>query len=507
MRNIVEYLEQTYRNYPEKEAFVSGENSITFAELRRRSVLCGKAISELSHYQKRMPVCVIADRDISALICMFGCLYSGNYYVLVDSSLPEARIQTMIDSVGFLGVLSCNGTRYDNSKLCFSENAEAIYFGDNGIYDLDDYVKRVITDINSFDPLYGVFTSGSTGIPKLVVKNHSAMMSFIETFTEMFNFRDTDVLGNQFPFYFDASTKDIFCCLKCGITTHIIPKEYFSFPQSLIQYLIDHQITRIIWVPSALVLVANADAFSLVGVPSKIEKVFFVGEQMPVKQLNYWKKALPNTDFINIYGSTEVAGNFLYFQYDTLLDESKRLPTGKRFPNTKVFLMNEEGKEITKAFEEGEICVVSDTLSMGYYGDMERTNMVFVQNPLVDYKEVMYKTGDLGIYDEQNNIVWTSRKDFQIKHMGYRIELSEIEISIGAIPEIEECCCVYDYKQKKIILFYQAKKDLKKEIGKCVRNLLPKYMYPSKYIKLDSIPHNANGKIDRKQLAERVLLR
>ena len=143
--------------------------------------------------------------------------------------------------------------------------------------------------------------------------------------------------------------------------------------------------------------------------------------------------------------------------------------------------------------------MVSDTLSLGYYGNAGMTDQVFVRNPLVPYRETMYRTGDLAVLDENGNIVWASRKDFQIKHMGYRIELSEIEVTLGAVPGIEECCCVYDGEKKKILFYYTAAEDLKKEIGRQVRAKLPKYMFPSKYIHLESMPHNANGKIDRKQ--------
>jgi acyl-coenzyme A synthetase/AMP-(fatty) acid ligase len=186
------------------------------------------------------------------------------------------------------------------------------------------------------------------------------------------------------------------------------------------------------------------------------------------------------------------------------LDE-QRLPTGKPFPDTKVFLLKEDGTKVQKPGEMGEICVVSDTLSLGYYGQPEMTAEVFVQNPAAAYREIMYKTGDLAVYDEDGNIVWASRKDFQIKHMGYRIELSEIEIILGAVPQIGECCCIYDEEKKKILFYYQAEEDLKKVIGKQVREKLPKYMFPSKYIRLDAMPHNANGKIDRKKLAEQTV--
>ena len=510
IKNILEYLENTAKRVPDKVAFVCEEDKITFSELRRRAAAFGMRIARDAGFQTRRPVCVIGERDINALVCMLACVYSGNFYVLVDSSLPKARIEKMLDVVDFIGAVSCSGQKYENEGLLFSdvyqgageEPADSLSMDDVCMQEeLDSFVTGRIAESCSFDPLYGIFTSGTTGDPKLVVKSHAAMTGFIDMFTDMFGFEEKDVLGNQFPFYFDASTKDLFCCIKCGLTVHIIPKKYFSFPQFLINYLIDQKITKIIWVPSALSLVANTDSLNMFGIPETLEKIFFVGEQMPVKQLNYWKKLMPQVQFINIYGATETAGNFLYYIYDKILPDDSRLPTGRPFPDAKVFLLKEDGSQVQGPGEMGEICVVSNTLSLGYYGKPEMTNEVFVQNPFAAYREIMYKTGDLARYDEDGNIVWASRKDFQIKHMGYRIELSEIEITLGAIPDIQECCCVYDEDRQKIFFYYQAEKDLKKEIGKQVREKLPKYMFPSKYIRLDVMPHNANGKIDRKKLA------
>ncbi|MDO5131494.1 MAG: AMP-binding protein [Eubacteriales bacterium] len=577
MKNILEYLETTAKRFPDKPAFVCGEESVTFGQLRRRAASYGRNIAARTGNRTGRPVCVVGEREIDALVCMLACVYSGNYYVPVDSALPQARIAGMLETVDFLGVICVSGQRFEAEKLAFSdvyvedikpsetvlpgaghagagdtasesnagspdgrdgaghagagdtapENTAAEHrdtvrpdaagtkagrpdaasrntgFPEPGESDgdLDRFIAGTISHSRSFDPLYGIFTSGSTGVPRLVVKSHGALISFVDTFVEMFGFTQDDVLGNQFAFYFDASTKDLFACLKCGLTVHIIPKVFFSFPQKLVPYLMEHQITKIIWVPSALVLVANADSLETIGVPGALEDIFFVGEQMPVRQLNYWKAHLPQARFVNIYGSTETAGNFLFHVYDEILPDDARLPTGRPFPNTKVFLLDEKGREVTETGEEGEICVVSETLSQGYYGCPEMTNAVFVQNPLVPYREVMYRTGDLASYDEDGNIVWQSRRDFQIKHMGYRIELSEIEVVIGAIPQIEECCCVYDGAAQKILLYYQAKEDLKKVIGKQVREKLPKYMFPSKYVKIEQIPHNANGKIDRRKLA------
>ena len=500
MRNILEYLEKTAKRVPDKAAFVCGDDRITFSELRRRAAAYGMRIAEMAQHVTRRPVCVIGERNIDTLVCMLACVYSGNFYVPVDPSLPEDRIKKMLDGVDLIGAVCCGGERYEDDRLLFSDVYKPGTCGPSAADSCAPADPGSFGKTCSFEPLYGIFTSGTTGEPRLVVKSHDAMIRFIDMFTQMFGFEETDILGSQLPFYFDASSKDLFCCLKCGLTVHIIPAKYFSFPQFLVRYLINEKITKIIWVPSALSLVADTDSLNVFGIPAALKKVFFVGEQMPVRQLNYWKNLMPEAEFINIYGTTETAGNFLYYIYDKILPEDRRLPTGLPFPDTKVFLLKEDGSLVQGPGEQGEICVVSSTLSMGYYGRPEMTEEVFVQNPFAAYREIMYKTGDIAVYDADGNICWISRRDFQIKRMGYRIELSEIETVLGAIEGIRECCCIYNEENKKIVFFYQAERDLKKEIGKQVRQKLPKYMFPSQYIRLDVMPHNANGKIDRKKL-------
>ncbi len=504
MKSILEYLEITTLTNPTKTAFICEENSITFSELEKKSQIFGAYLTKKIYKVKNKPIGIIADKNIDTLICMLACLYTGNYYVIIDSELPLKRIDSMIQSTDFILLINSSNKNIfigDNYKQTVV-NYKNIEFKEI-MHEYKKLINEVRVECLSIDPMYGIFTSGSTGIPKLVVKSHRSLISFIDSFVDIFDFKSDEVLGNQFPFYFDASTKDIFVCLKCGITTHIIPKILFSFPYQLIEYLQNNKITTIIWVPSALVLVANTKALDGEYDLPLLRKVFFVGEQMPLKQLNYWKRKMQTTRFINLYGSTEVAGNFLFYEYEFLLTDETRLPIGKPFPNVKVFLLNEKN-ELVKNSQIGEICVTGETLSLGYYNRKDLTRLVFIENPLVPYREIIYKTGDLAVYDEDNNIIWKSRKDFQIKHMGFRIELSEIEIVVGSISEIEECCCVYDDTNKRIILFYQAKDDLKNIIGKKIRLHLPKYMYPSKYYKLSKMPHNANGKIDRRYLNNQV---
>jgi acyl-CoA synthetase (AMP-forming)/AMP-acid ligase II len=196
-----------------------------------------------------------------------------------------------------------------------------------------------------------------------------------------------------------------------------------------------------------------------------------------------------------------------YYIVDREFGDDEPLPIGIPCRNSDVMLLSEDNQKITKPNETGEICVRGSSLAMGYYGNPEKTAEVFVQNPLNDrYRELIYKTGDLGYYNEYNEIMFVGRKDFQIKHMGYRIELGEIENAALKIDSIGNVCVLYDTKNKEIVLCYELKSDVdEKDIRKQLMGIIPKYMVPTKYYKLKKFPYNDNGKIDRKKLQEEYL--
>ncbi len=147
--------------------------------------------------------------------------------------------------------------------------------------------------------------------------------------------------------------------------------------------------------------------------------------------------------------------------------------------------------------EVGELCVRGSFLASGYYNNPEKTHEVFVQNPLnPHYPELIYKTGDLVKLNERGEYIYIGRKDFQIKHMGYRIELGEIETAVSAVEKLSGCVCVFDMEADKIVLIYEGRVT-ENDILASIKDKLPHYMYPDIYIKVRSMPHNANGKIDR----------
>ena len=238
--------------------------------------------------------------------------------------------------------------------------------------------------------------------------------------------------------------------------------------------------------------------------PQTLRAILFSGEVMPVKHLNKLKKYLPHVQYVNLYGPTEITCNCTYYIVDRDFSEHETLPIGVPFPNERVLLLGEDGHEVTAPGETGELCVSGTAVALGYYRDPERTAASFVQNPLSSdrYRDILYRTGDLVRINERGEMVYVSRKDFQIKHMGHRIELGEIEAHLGAVPGVERALCVYLHEKGKILAFTTGPAD-RQTITAALRETLPAYMIPNLFMRVEEMPLNKNGKIDRARLMER----
>lgn len=500
MKNILEFLEQTEEKYPEHIAVEDDERRLNWCELRELSWRIGSFLCKICDAGK--PVAIVAEKNVFTLAAMLGTVYAGCFYTIVDPFFPGQRIQDIFTVLKPEAVLVQN-ERYQGIVREAGYNGEAFILGD--IMDTEINLSDLKTrreNSSETDLLYGIFTSGSTGKPKGVVVSHRAALDFITHFVDIFGISSEDCIGNQAPFDFDVSVKDIYSSLATGARLVLIPKKLFSLPSRLLDYLCDRRVTTLIWAASALGMIAALKGLEY-KVPDEVDKIFFSGEVMPLDLLRKWQAALPLAEFVNLYGPTEITCNCTYCRITKIFHEGEKLPIGKAFPGRKVFLVNEKGEVVTSPKIKGEICVSGESLAEGYYHNKTETEKRFRTLTLDGQKSRCYFTGDLGSYGADGDLYFSGRKDFQIKHMGHRIELEEIESVIQQVKDVQRCCCLMDTGKNKLVAFYFGTAD-EKDIKRYLKKKLPAYMIPHTILRTDKIPLNKNGKIDRNYFRYRL---
>jgi D-alanine--poly(phosphoribitol) ligase subunit 1 len=499
--NVLDYLDQSSAKVPNKVVFSDGDKDINYSTLAQYGKSIGSELQRGLNAPKRKPVVVLVDRNIESLVLFMGVAYSGNFYVPIDVEMPKKRIELILETLQPIAIVNIQA----HAKLVeeMAPGIKSFVYEEviNAPVD-EDVLSKIRRSIIDTDPIYATFTSGSTGIPKGVITCHRSVVDMTESLIDTFDFTEESVFGNQNPFYFDASIKDIYCTLKCGATFYVIPKSCFVMPARLVNFLNEHKIESILWSAAAIAHVANSKAFEEEK-PKYLKKVMFSGEVMHNKVLNYWRRLLPDTQFVNLYGPTEITSVCTYYKIEKPFADDEILPIGIPFKNTEVLILNADNESV-KGDEKGELCVRGCCLALGYYNNPEKTSEVFCQNPLnKHFPEIIYRTGDLAKYNEHGEVMFLSRKDNQVKHMGQRVELGEIEIIMNSLELIEASICFYDHDKQKIVLFYQGSKADKKYIFKSVKDILPKYMFPNVIIEMEKMPYNLNGKIDRTLLKAR----
>ena len=493
MTNILEYLERSAQLYPEKPALVDERQSITFAQALEDSRRVGSSLA-LS-LAKGQPVAVYMEKSVENLCAFWGIVYAGGFYVSFNTQLPTSRLQQM------QAVLQAPFVITDEEHRAALEEV----FPPHRILLYQDLVKSAVDRAllaqirqRHVDtaPLYANFTSGSTGVPKAVVVGHRSTLDFIDHFCPIFSITQKDVIANQAPFDFDVSVKDIYSALATGATLVLVPRPLFSQPQQLLDFLCEYRATTLIWAVSALCLITTVHGLDY-RTPETVNKVLFSGEVMPAKHLKIWMEHLPRAQFVNLYGPTEITCNCTYHIIDRERSYPDGIPMGQAFPNEDVFLLDGDDQLVTSPNVVGEVCVRGSALALGYYRNPDQTAAAFPNNPLNPcYPERIYRTGDLARYSTLGELHFCGRKDFQIKHMGHRIELEEIERAVSNLPGVHRCCCVFHSEKHRLYAFYQGELT-SKELRLQLLPTLPPYMIPNVFRQVDQFPLNKNGKIDR----------
>ena len=497
--NIINLIEDANYKYKERIAYEYDGDTITFGDVYKKTLSVATKISLISEEGK--PIVVISNKNLNIPSIYLGIAHSNCFYVPVSSEMPTIKIENILNITEAAIVLSDEDNLEKVKELNFKGKILTLEECVNNSINYQIIEQRKKRILETY-PLYTIFTSGSTGAPKGVVTCHASVVDYVSTFIKTFNITENEVFGNQAPLDYIAGIRDIYIPLMTGCKTIFIKKSLFSTPKLLFEYLNDNKVTTICWVSPALSLCCQFNVFEEIKL-KYVTKIFFTGSVFDYKDLNKWKKELPSAMFVNHYGPTEITASCTYYTVDNNKEYTKPAPIGVAFDNRKVLVIGENGRPV-KQGEIGEICVIGRCLALGYYKNDDKTRECFVQNPInTMYPEKMYKTGDLGCVDVDGNLIFCGRKDNQIKHMGHRVELDEIESIANACNNVEEVCCVYNTVKGVITLFYSGTASAG-EISKFLRQNLPSYMIPRKFIVLEKLPKLFNGKIDRQTIKKKM---
>ena len=492
---VLKWLDKIAVTYAEKNVFSDKENTLTFGQLNAYTKSIGTYLA--GFLKPGSPVVVMSGRHVLTPACYLGAVRAGCFYAPMDATMPVARLNQI------LGVIKADTMLVDREH---AELAKTLDFSGR-ILVMEDILdtpadgallERASGRLVGTSPLYVIFTSGSTGVPKGVITSHESLMCYIDAVCKVLHMEEIDVLGNQSPLDYIAAIRDIYIPVKLGASTVILPKNEFSMPTKLFETLNEYKVTTLCWSVAGVELPAKLGAFDAIK-PEYVKKVCFSGSVMPCKYLKIWQQNLPDVRYVNQYGPTEATASCTYYVVQEQVEEDTVLPIGVPYENYQILLLNEDNTE-PEPGEVGEICVCGPILALGYYGNPEKTAESFLQNPLNPYyRELIYKTGDLGRFREDGVLEFHGRKDRQIKHMGHRIELGEIEGTAAQIPGVGECCALYQKEKELLYLFYSGEAT-SKEIAVHFRKVLPAFMVPRKLVNLDAVPHLPNGKVDMQTL-------
>ena len=497
INSIINYFDKTVEKYPQNIAVEDSIKEITYRELKKESLSVGNGILERLS-EARRPIVIYLPKTIEAVASFLACLYTNNVYVPIDEGIPLKRLEAVLENLGDpLIITDENGL----SRLSGINKTGCLYS------ELSSYPDKEIDTSKTIDtdPAYIMYTSGSTGVPKGVLISHRGVIDYANWVVSEFKIDSNSILGLQSGFNFDNCVFDIYSCFFTGAKMVIISELLFMYPLKLIDLLKEKRISCIFWVPTVMKSVAVSGGLSPNCLPD-LKTVVFAGEVMPNRQLNIWRKNLPDCLYSNLYGPTEITVDCIYYVVDREFLDDSSLPIGIQCPNKRILLIDENTKEVKEPGVRGEIYVLGSGVGIGYWNSPELTAKAFIQNPLNDkYPEIAYKTGDIAYYSEDGLIMYVGRNDSQFKLRGNRIELGDIETAAANLEGVTGACAIFDHENEMIYLFLESKNQFNlRLINVELAKVIPKYMLPKKVISMEEFPLNTNKKIDRVKLKSMI---
>lgn len=487
-------------------ALVSEAGSLTYRELDEQSDAFAHWLAEEGIANGDV-ISISGEKEPKAIVAILGALKIGVTYSVFDPESPAARLSkifqrckpalvfcrdTSIDTVRETGFKAVDFSSIDTSKCDESRRSE---------------VRNRMSTVGAGTPAYIMFTSGSTGFPKGATMTHQNVLNLIDWSLTTYGFSRDDVLTSVNPLYFDNSVFDLYSSLFSGASLALFDAATVRNPGKLLKLIDQFKCTSWFSVPSMLMYLQSMRAFRK-DTFKTIKRIIFGGEGYPRARLKeLFDTYADRITFYNVYGPTEctcICSSYEVSAAD-FSDLQGFLPLGELIPNFDYIVVDEELRQVAEG-ETGELVLRGPNVGLGYFNDPERTQASFIQNPVQDaYPEKVYRTGDLVFVSREDGKIWiVGRADNQIKHMGYRIELEEIENALSCVESVKQCAVVHCEIRalSQIVAFVQTDRQSPDEgaIREALQALIPPYMIPTRFEFVRVLPTNANGKLDRKRL-------
>jgi amino acid adenylation domain-containing protein len=506
---------------PDATALVMGSERLTYGELEANSNRLAQLLTERG-LEAGDRVGLLVSKSPAAIVAMHGVLKAGGAYVPVDVASPAPRVAKIVNAAEPRLVMADHGAVGLVDELLRSGEAPALKVGSvseplqgeafESAFAAGDWAdlseQPLAASVSQADMAHILFTSGSTGTPKGVVITHANVVAFIEWATRYFGTKASDRISGHPPLHFDLSTFDIYGTFSSGAELHLVPSETSVNPRGLAAMIRDAGLTQWFSVPSVLTYMAKFDAVANEDFPS-LERLLWCGEVLPTPVLAHWMRRLPHVSFTNLYGPTEATIASSYYTVpECPADETQPVPIGVACEGEKLLVLGEGMSELPQG-ETGDLYIGGVGLSPGYWRDEEKTREAFVDDPRSPGSR-LYRTGDLARLRGNGQLDFLGRADSQIKSRGYRIELGEIEAALNAFGGLKECAVVGldtgGFEGTSICCAFAPAEGSQLEaveVRKSLTETLPSYMLPTRWLILEALPKNVNGKIDRRALRER----
>ncbi|PPA81760.1 non-ribosomal peptide synthetase [Brevibacillus laterosporus] len=493
---VHQVFEKKAEQYPDKIAVVYQEQKLTYRQLNEKANQLARHLREKG-IEKDEVIALMVERSLEMMIGILGILKAGSAFLPIDPENPSERTSYMLaDSKSrFLLTHKKVGrdVEFDGEKINLDE--DELYVGD---------MNNLTPSQTPSHLLYVIYTSGTTGNPKGVMVEHRNLINYATWFSRQASITQRDSTMLLSSYAFDLGYTSLFPALLNGCTLHIVPKDTYLHPDSLLNYIKEGQISFLKLTPSLFSLLVQAmDGLHSPDMPA-LRLVVTGGEPIQPIDVDTFHRYLPSVAIMNHYGPTESTIGTLALQIN--FDEWHRFqkcPTiGKPISQSEVLILNQD-LQLVPIGVPGELCIAGKGLARGYIGQPALTREKFIDHPFTT-GERLYRTGDMARWDETGMVQFLGRMDHQIKIRGYRIEIGEIEKHIITHPLVHEAIVLAfpnNQNENELCSYYLSDEELSQsELRQFLQQKVPEYMIPMFFIRLEKMPLTSNGKINRHAL-------